>query len=354
MFVVIKTQNVWKRESLIKKIKSILTLKWLPTERLLNEARETVFFDQVFGDTKDFGNELFKLSKWHNSKEWNIKHLTESDRKKADALEFMTILSGMRYQETSDLLHLYLFERFPFICLLTYPMIVKIPVVSIHYFVNIHSSFAFNSIRKSNHPQADKIIDYLYEILYLQQKIAIALHEFLRLTVYTEKLKSETLLMNSEIDAIMSADLLFSYLKASVEKIIVLVGLTYEITDLDNKHEHNKKLKALYEKLPKKILDIYYVKFMLEFFSSENLDELNNYRSGLLHKRGISDLQPHNYVSKNAESLPLKKIFQVLHEQHSKNASVLLGALAILTDRLVLLDPPQENLEDIYKIMTDK
>src|SRR5436189_4500865 len=131
----------------------------------------------------------------------------------------MTILTRMRYNETSDILHLSLGQKVAFICLLTYPMVIKIPIVSIQYFVTIHSTFAFNSIRKSNHQHADAIIDYLYEILYLQQKIASSLHEYLRLIAYTESQKDEALFIKAEINAIMNADLLFSYLKASVEKI---------------------------------------------------------------------------------------------------------------------------------------
>ena len=354
LIVVIKTIDLWNRESFLKKIKSVLSLTWIPTEELVNEARESIFYDQVFGQHQDFSEELYKLSKWHNSREWSIQNLTDSDRSRAEALDSMTILTTEVHQKTSDLLHLRLGDRFPFVCFLVYPMIVKIPVISIMYYVCIHNSFTFNSIRKANHPQADKIIDYLYEVLYLQQKTAIALHGLLKLIIDIERHKAEALITKSEIDAVIIADSLFSYLKACVEKNIVLVGLIYGILNLDNKHEHRKKIKSLSDNIPRKVLDLYYVKFMLEYFSSENLDELNDYRSGLLHKREISDLQPHKYFGKKAETLPLKRIFQILHEQHTKNASVLIGTLAMLTDTLVELDSPKENVEDIYKILTSE
>lgn len=86
---------------------------------------------------------------------------------------------------------------------------------------------------------------------------------------------------------------------------------------------------------------------MFDLFSSDNLDELNSYRSGLLHKKGIADLQPHTYVDKKADSLPLLKIFNVIHEQHSKNTTALIGALALLTDKLVELDFPDVKFEEI-------
>jgi hypothetical protein len=347
LFAPIKTKELWKRETFTKKIFSIIKLKWNPSEHLVNEASQYIFKNDLFGNEDDYSEQLYKLTTWHNSREWDFSYLTELDIKKADSLDSLTILSRLRYEETSDSLHLNLFKRFPFMCILIHPMIVKIPVVSMQYFLTIHSHFAFNSIRKASHPQSDIIIDYLYEILYLQQKTAISLHEFLRLVVYSEKHKNKALLINAEITAIMSADLIFSYLKATVEKIISLIGLTFEITNLDSKPKHKVKLNALREGLPKKILDIYYVQFMFEFFSSENLDELNNYRSGLLHKRGIADLQPHNYVGEKADTVPLKKIFFVMQEQHSKNSAVLLGALAILTDKLVELDIPEIKMEDI-------
>ncbi len=347
MFAVIPTEQLWKNETLGLKLRSILSLKWKPSDDLLQKAAIDVFMRDIFGNKSDYADSLFKLIAWHNSREWDLTNLTESDKTKADALESMTVLTRMRYRETADILHLNLLEQVPFMCLLTHPMIVKIPVISLQYFLTIHSHFAFNAIRKAKHPNSDTLIDYLYEILYLQQKIAISLHEFLRLVDYSERKKKDALFINAEINAIMGADLVFSYLKASVEKIVVLIGLTHEINNLDSKPKHKAKLSALKEGLPKHLLDINYVQFMFDFFSSDNLDELNSYRSGLLHKRGISDLQPHNYVGKKADTVPLKKIFQILQEQHSKNTAVLLGALAILTDKLVELDRPDIKFEDI-------
>lgn len=348
MIVPVQTTQLWQRESLSKKLSSLLRLKYNPTEKLIRIAAQTILMNDVFGfEDDDYGKKLFNLMTWHNSREWNLNELTLKDIEKADAIESMTILTRLRYEETSDLLHLRLFKVVPFMCILIHPMIVKIPVVSIQYFLNIHTHYAFNSIRKAKHPESDNLIDYLYEVLYLQQKTAIAIHEFLKRVDYADKNKNEALMINAEINAIMNADQIFSYLKATIEKIIVVVGLIYGIKNLDSKKTHKAKLSTLKEKLPKKIFDLYYFQFMFELFSSENLDELNNYRSGLLHKRGISDLQPHNYVDKKPETLPLKKIFMVIHDQHSKNTAALLGALALLTDKLVELDMPDIKFEEI-------
>ena len=219
-------------------------------------------------------------------------------------------------------------------------MIIKIPIISLQHFLDLDSAFTFNEIRKSKHPQADDIISYLYDVLFIQQKIAIGLHEYIRLATYNEKEKNEALFINAEIDSIMNAELIFSYLKATIEKTIVILGLTHEILDLDSKKTHKLKLVALEKGLPEAVKNQGYYSFVWEFIKSENISDLNNYRSGLLHKKGISDLQPHNYVGKEAASVPLLKIFQVLIEQHAKNTAVILGVLAILTDKLVQLSPP--------------
>ncbi len=65
-------------------------------------------------------------------------------------------------------------------------MVVKIPITSFAHYLDMHFEFAVNSIRKANHPEADDIISYLYELLNIQQKIAISLHEYLRLTHYPQ------------------------------------------------------------------------------------------------------------------------------------------------------------------------
>ncbi|MEZ7936606.1 MAG: hypothetical protein QMB99_05415 [Paludibacteraceae bacterium] len=346
LFAPVKTKQLWAKENLFNKLKAIFTLKWTPPENLIKEAAKPIFMFDLFGTKSDYGDKLFDLIAWHNCREWDLTALTESDTIKADAIESMTILTRLRYEQSADILHLNLLERAPFMCFLTHPMIVKIPVVSLQYFLNIHTHFAFNSIRKAKHPHADDLIGYLYEVLYLQQKTAIALHEFLLRINYAERHKNDALFINAELNAIMNADLIFSYLKATVEKIIVIVGLTHGINNLDSKKTHKSKMTALRDGLPQKLFDLYYFQFMFDFFSADNLDELNSYRSGLLHKKGISDLQPHNYVNKKADSIPLRKFFNVVQEQHAKNTATLLGALALLTDNLVELDFPDVKYED--------
>jgi hypothetical protein len=58
-------------------------------------------------------------------------------------------------------------------------------------------------------------------------------------------------------------------------------------------------------------------------------------------------LQPHNYVGQDAQSLPLKKIFQILVEQQSKNTAVLICTYSLLTDELVKINPPEINPSEL-------
>jgi hypothetical protein len=283
------------------------------------------------------GDELFELMTTHGCEEWDFSALNDHDLRRAYAIGAFTVATRQRLRplDSDPPLNLQLANRCPRICQLVYPMLIKIPVVSLRWFLEIHVEFAFNEIRKSTHPASDDIIAYLYELLFLQQKITIALSVYIRLAAQTADEKQESALIKAEIDAILGADLIFSYLKASIEKTIALVGMKHGIMNLDAKKTHRAKLDALNKGLPAIVRGTPYFQFVMEFVKSENLDELNNYRSGLLHKRGIADLQPHNDVGVDAHSLPFRKIYAVLHEQHAKNSAVLLASLALLTDELV-------------------
>lgn len=349
LFVAVWTRSIWNEKSKFEKLKALLT-RWKPSEIEIQKRAKEVFENEIFGSESDYGHRLFELNYWHNSNEWDFSFLSSFDEVRANALDAFTGLTFLRFRDiSSPHLHLNLGSRSTTMAFLIYPMIVKIPIISFQYYLHVHARYTFNSIRKSNHAHADDIIAYLYEILFIQQKIAISLHEYLRLTDYAQRQKKDALLINAEVNAIMGADLVFSYLKASVEKIVILLGLTHGISNLESKKTHKSKIDALDKGIPTTIKEkCYYWGFVFNFISSENLDELNSYRSGILHKKGIADLQPHNYVGKGKEVIQtLQKIFSVLHEQHVTNTGVLLGVLALLTDNLAILDPPQFSFDDM-------
>jgi len=345
---IFSSQKIWKRETFLKKLKSVLTLRWTPSENLVQLAAKETLNEAMFGNPSDYNEGLFKINAWHNSQEWNLDKLTEADLQKSDGLNAMTVLSNTKHRKlTSDYLHLNLFEKAPSICFLLHPMVVKIPVTSIQHYITIHSAFAFNEIRLANIETADDLISYIYELQYLQQKTAIALHEFLYLIDYTEKNKGEALLIQAELSAINEAETILTTLKATIEKIIVIIGLIYNLKSLETKKTHKAKLDALDKAIPEGVKKLHYYELIADLIKSESIEELNNYRTGLLHKKGISTLQPHSYVGQNAQDLPLKEIFAFLIEQHSKNSAVIICTYALLTDKLVELKRPNIKYEDL-------
>lgn len=340
--------DVWRKESLKIRIKSILTLNWNPSVTIVQQVGRETLNQVIYGDEADYNEGLYKINTWHNSQEWNFDELTDNDKKKFESLDALTILVRTTHRRlTSNLLHLKIAENAELMCILLHPMVVKIPVTSIIHYIDIHSAFAFNEIRKAKHPNADDLISYIYELQFIQQKIALSLHEIIYLIDYTKKNKADSLLIKAELSSISEVETVFSYLKSSIEKIIVVLGLTFGIKNLETKKTHKSKLEVLIREIPKIAKEQFYYDFVINFISSENLDTLNNYRTGILHKRGISDLQPHSYLGQNPNENPLKKIFYVLTKQHSINSAVIIGIYAMLTDELVKLRPPNISPYDL-------
>lgn len=212
-FAAFSSKEIWKKETIKKKLKSLLRLRWIPTEELIQSAAKLTLMESMFGDETDYGEGLFKINAWHNSQHWSFENLTESDIEKTEGLRALTILVRTKHRSmTSNYLHLNIGSNAPEICLLLHPMVVKIPVTSIKYYIDIDSSFAFNEIRKTNILNKDDLISYIYEIQFIQQKIALSLHELIYLIDYNEKNKGDALLIKGEISAINEAETLFSYL----------------------------------------------------------------------------------------------------------------------------------------------
>jgi len=354
---VVERKQLWKDEPVTRKLLCLLRRHWEPREEKVIAAATRILVKEVFGDTEDFGDEIFDLMVMHSNLKWDFSCLTPDDLSRASALEAFSVGTFLRLSadRTIPPLNLQLARRDFLLCTLAFPMVGKIPVQSLRWFLAIHARFAFNEIRRSGHVHGDALVSFLYEILLLQQKTAIGLREYLGRAACVVEEKGDATLINAEVDAIMGADLVFPYLKASVEKTMSLIGYTHNIPDLDSKKDHKARLRALAERVPENIQQQGYYRLIMEFVKSESLEELNSYRTGLLHKRGIADLQPHNYVGRNARSLPFQKIYAVLYEQHANNTAVLLAALALLTDQLVRLVPlPNETVAALSELMVQR
>lgn len=338
----VESHPLWSKESTATKLRSVLTRGWQPRKDALEEHAQRILLNDMFGDAEDFGPELYDLQRWHHEQEWNFEMLLPADRARADAIEALSALTRLNIGSANTVprLNLGFAVRAPLLVRLVYPMVVKVPVRSLRSHLETHPHFVFAAIRSSAHPEADGVISYLYELLFLQQKIAHALNEYLRVGAYAQAQKGPALFINAELQAIMGADLVFAYLKASFEKSVALAGLVFGMRSLDSKRSQKARRDAFHGGLPPGIADTPFGAFFLDYLESENLDELNSFRSGLFHKKGIAELQPHTYVGKEEHTLPRAKIFGILHEQHLRSTAVLLCALALLTDRLVQLVPP--------------
>ncbi|NPD47598.1 hypothetical protein [Lentimicrobium sp. S6] len=345
---VIPFQLVWARDSLKNKVKTIFKLKYLPNENLLQKIAEEIFMAEVFGDKEDLGVVLFDIMLWHQNRSWELDNLTESDTRKANALEGMTVLSRKRYLEyTTPRLKLLLKNHQPIVTFLIFPLVAKTPIRSIMYFIDIQSRFSFNSIRKAKHKYADDIISYLYEVLILNQKSANKLHSLVKHIYEAEHQKKDSILLRTEIDAISEVDTIITYLKASIEKNTTLVGYTFNIPKLEEKKEHKKRIKAIENNVLEDVKKKSYFKMFMDGISSAQIENLNNYRTGLLHKKGVSSNQPQEFYGSQDSYKSLTKMFDFLMGQHRENSILIIATLALLTDELVKLDKPNFNLSDL-------
>lgn len=347
-YVRIETRALWAAEPLEAKLRAIIRGRWQHSSEIARRQAIETYRQQIFGTDDDWGDHLLPLYDWHLTRQWELASLTSQDRARADALASFTILTRLRYRDVvASPLPLRMGLRAPEVAGLAYPMVAKVPIVSFRYFLDIDVHYTFDAIRHAAHPLADDVIAFLYELLFLQQKTAIALLEYVRLIAYADEHKKAAKLINAEVNAIMQADVIFAYLKASVEKIIALLGAVHGEAGLDAKKDHKSRVRALRAALPADFDKVFYAHILFSVVASENLGDLNSYRAGLLHKKGIADLQPHNYVDRAPESLPLRKIFTVMHEQHFMNTSALIAALALMTDDLVRRDPPSFGMHEI-------
>ena len=107
------------------------------------------------------------------------------------------------------------------------------------------------------------------------------------------------------------------------------------------------KINYLLENIPEIAQEQEYFIIIKEFINSENLHNLNILRTGIVHKKGLSRLQPHSYYNETKSYDILHKLMKELYEQYSKNSAVFVFSIALLTDKLVELSPPSFNIEDL-------
>ncbi len=357
ILVPINNYELWKEESFYPKLKSLIIRTWKPDINKVRDITLKNLFDEIFGKKEDFGEILYGITVWQQNQKAEDYNtiLTTEDIERANAITSLGALTRIKYRGVTSKpkLNLALANKVPFMALLIPAISIKIPILSIQYCVDINAKSTFASIRNSNHPKSQEIILYLYEILNLQYKTALALHNYFNLWSLINKKKSDQILLTEEIDLVNVADCIFLYLKASIEKAVVLLGLIYGLGDLSDKKAHKQRLSSLSSDMPLIAKEQPYYQYFIEEVSSESLEELNKYRTGLMHKKGISELQPHSFTNQKSENTPVMKFMNILHDRHCRNSALILTLLALMCDELVRLDAPEvspmEHAKEIFK-----
>jgi hypothetical protein len=352
---VVPAWTVWKAEPLHHKLRSILSGEWRPLTATLRQTGVEALLEDQLGGNQDLGPDLLRLVWLHNHRRWMRAALTKQDSERADGLVHFTLLTNVRYRRFGGSyppLNLQLGERWPVLRMLLYIISVRVPVESIRYFVQVSPKCVFDAVRRTLHPNSEEIISYLYEILFIQQKTAVALFDFLTLASEIRRSKQDAVLVREELDQVLRADLLVMYLKSTLEKAIALVAAIRMVPGLDNRRRHMARVQAIEKALSPVPEHAYYIELFLDMIRSDNFSEIDRLRSGIVHKRGVANLQPHSYAGVTPTDLPDLELYSKLHEQHAKNSAVVLAALAMLTDDLVGRDPvPQA--DEVQRLLYD-
>lgn len=348
---VVYKKQLWNNLTAIEKLKFLFAGKWFPTEEQLRTTARNVLADEIFGDDENLGDMLFLIAQQHENKTWDWSNLTEYDKERAWALHAHATVVFRKFKNLTTFppLDLKLSLIHPKIWMLIFPMSSKIPVYSLRNFIYVHPLRAFAELRNSPLENKESLISSLYEILFLQQKTALALYELFQNMdeIYRHKNgQTSAVLLTAEARLLMCADLLITYLKATVEKTTAFLADIHGTTPTEKKKTHKERLAILDRELPPIVKELFYGEILLDFIKSENLSELNKFRTGLLHKKGISKMQPHSYTKhNNFKDTPAFEIFSFVYEHHHKNTITIFSCLALLTDQLMRFETEENKLQ---------
>ena len=339
--VTIRLKEIFHNQTLLHKMHSLLS-EVKVTEEEIKSLSYTYFINEIFGDVEDFGVHLFLVNHMRLSEDTFIKDfLTEGDQKRAEAISTFSFVTARQIQEhyIYPPLNLQMAKDDFAYCSLTIPMTTMVLVHSIRFHIELNCFYTFAAIRRSPHPYKDDLISFLYEISNLQLKTSLSIFEFHKKCAESQKLRKvekANFAYNDDLFSIMDSDKIVSYLKATIEKIIAFIGIIFGIEGIDNKKRHVQRVNLLNEKLKERTKNTPYGILLLEYIKSENLEELNNYRTGILHKKGSSKMQPHSYIGiDNFDELPLRDLLDFFKHHHFMNSKVYLGALAMLADEVM-------------------
>ncbi len=335
------------REGIPSVVLSEKELKTLDEDHL-TEYVYKIFLDEYFyGDGDLLSEALFEIVYWHYSQKISFDTLNTTDKEKCLTLNAFSILNrDFVYNKEGFYLDLH---HFPKDVLLLCPTIVKTPITSVKYSIEIDPWYTFNEIRKSGHPYSDEMIDYIYELHLVNYKV---FHQLNKLLFSLHETKSKCYdrknisLSMRDLDLIYNIEYLIVFLKALIEKMIALLAYTYEIKNIDSGKNHKSKINSLNKHIPKRIKEQYYFEYFMESVSSESIEKLNEIRTGLLHKIGVISLQPHGIFFQSGYDNIEDITTQITNYIERMNVSLIL-LMAMITDKLVEFDPPAYSFEEL-------
>lgn len=349
LVITLSKKEILKQLTFIQKILFLLGLRHVRNiedmEGRISNLVTRIAHDEIFGYEPDFGRSLFTINMEISKKNWSVeKYLTPKDLEKADAIVASNIIIRNRFigLMSEPPLNLALYNAHPEVCLTIPPMTPYVLVQSMRYFVDVNPHYTFCAIRKSNHKNKDELIAYLYELLNRQSMNASSLLEYLDLCHTIQKKKGDSALIKEEQDAAEKANSLFTDLKAFIEKVMAFVGVVYGDTSVDSAGKHKTREKKVSSHIRESFKKNPYYELFIKYIKPESFKELDNYRTGTLHKKGSSDMQPHSFVGKKFDDTPLKKLLTLLVKHHQRNSLALVSALAIMTDELVNMEAPEK------------
>ena len=349
LVITLSKKEILKQLTFIQKILFLLGLRHVRNiedmEGRISNLVTRIAHDEIFGYESDFGKELLTINVEISKKNWEVeKHLTPKDLEKADAIRASNNIIRNRFigLVSEPPLSMSLFDNYPEECLTIAPMTPYVLVQSIRYFVDVNPHYTFSAIRKSNHQHKDELIAYLYELLDLQAKNAMSLLEFLELCHTIQQKKGDFSLIKEEQDASEKVNLLILRLKSFIEKIMAFWGVVYGDTSVDSAGKHKTREKKINNYIRESCKKHPYYQLLTAYIKSESFADLDKYRTGILHKKGSSDMQPHSFAGKKFDDTPFRKLLAVIMEHRQRSSIALVSVLAVMTDELVNMEVPEK------------
>lgn len=344
---VIYHDTIWNALSWKQKGKAIFSNTWPPKNFNLMRMAKDIYLEEIFGGRSLVSELLFDIGRQRETYTTEYKHLTPLDLEKAQALKSTAHLLLQKYKGVESNPKYYIeFENEIDLQELIINISSKFPIYNVNYFLHINVYFSFDEIRRLNIQKADDIINALYDLLYLQQKISSSLFEAVHKMskIHSARTNDKTNVLNYEqIELGKELESIIVMQKSTIEKIIALLSIVY-FEELNNvKRGSDSKVKRLEDAIPEFLRTSEYFNFLFKHLKRDGYQDLEDLRTKILHWVGEERLQPHSYMKRSFEENDLLnlEIYSDVLRFHYLNTLGMISCLAMLTDKFMLLETPE-------------